>query len=266
MIFLEEFNLTLIFFYYTGLSPSTRSGSGSKFLDVAIVVTMSTLCASITIYLVFVPHFTGHGVIFTLIYYGSLPISLLMIISANLHCYFKRNVYHTIVNQVVKLEKHFDEKALTYSIKRLAFLFRIKFVILYWLCILSQTFVILEDLTFHTDRIGSTLLIFFIRATYPMQLLHFVLFSDVATLFFRELNTKVQKWPSVIHKSAKITYLKYIKLVHSDLWKLIVGVNNFFGWNLLFTSIFWFIYITHQLYWIFLTIHEKYGIFPMLGK
>lgn len=83
MIFLEQFNSSLKMFYLIGLKPATINGTNKrKFIDFITVIVTSTLSVSITIYLIFFPHFPSYGVIFVLIYYGSLTPSLLMILTA----------------------------------------------------------------------------------------------------------------------------------------------------------------------------------------
>lgn len=266
MIFLNEFNFILKIFYFIGLKPSTIDKTFvQKFIDFITVAITSTVCLILTVYLIFVPHFSSYGIIFTLIYYGSLCPSLLMILTANWQCYFSKTTYQIIINQIDKLEKHVDEKSLRLSMDRLAFRYKLKTVILFILFFQSQILVFVEVWHIDPDRAFSSLLISSVRATYPLELLHFVLYSDIAAMFLNRLNEKVQHSPIFVHRSGKIDFLKYVKLVHSDLWKLIVGVNKFFGWNLLFTAIFWFINITHQLYWIFLAARDEPKALELAG-
>lgn len=265
MIFLDKFNFTLKLFYLTGLRPELKSTAEYKLIDGIIVLTTSTLCVGLTIYLTIVPHFPSIGIIYSLIYYLHLPLSLVMMLCGNGQCYFAKNVYQIIINQIEKLEKRFDEATLKVSFERLAVQFRLKVVILYALFFLSQTLVFVEIWRLDPVRAGSSFLISLIRATYPWMVLHFVLYIDIAAMFFHKLNVIIQQSPIIVHKSGKIDFLKYVKLVHSDLLKMIVAVNKFFGWNLLFTSIFWFIYITHQVYWIFLNM-QKFDMLHIWGE
>lgn len=241
----------------------TRAG---KLKDFTTVTVTSTICGVISIYLTFFPHFPSYGVIFVLIYYGSLLPSLLMILTANGHCYFYRNSYQIIMNQIGKIEKMFNEKSLRLSFQYIAFRYKLKIVFLYILFFTSQILVFIEVQFLDSQNTCSSFLIATIRATYPMQLLHFVLYNDIATMFFIQLNEEIKHSPIFVHSFSKIEFLKYVKLVHMDLWKFVVEINNFFGWNLLFTTIFWFVDITHQLYWIFLNTHEKLYWLGIIGK
>lgn len=264
MTFFEQFNFLLKIFYVIGLKPNIiRETNQGKVMDLITVLVTSSISTAITIYLIFFPHFSSYGVIFVLIYYGSLFPSLLMILTANGHCYFNKSTYQLITNQVGKLEKMFKGKS---SQILFAFHYKLKIAFLYTLYILSQILVSVEVWFVDSQNSCSSFLISFFRAMYPLQLLHFVLFCDIATMFFHQLNDKVQHTPMFDHKSGKIELLKYVKLVHMELWRMVVQVNKFFGWNLLFTSIFWFIDTTHQLYWIFLNTHTKLNYLGLLGR
>lgn len=267
MIFLETFNFSLTIFYLVGLKPATnRVTNKRKFTDHISVIITSASSVSITVYLVFFPHFPSYGVIFVLIYYGSLIPSLLMILTANVQCYLHKNTYYSILKQIGKLERMMKEKTLNLSINNFAFRYKLKVTMLYILFLLSQTLVFFEVWFLHLQNSWSSILISLIRLTYPMQLSHFVLHCDTVTMFFIELNKEIQNSPVILRTPNKIKFLKYVKLMHLDLWKLMVKLNNFFGLNLLFTTIFWFIDITHQLYWIFLSTHAKLNLLGLLGE
>lgn len=263
MIFLEQFNFLLKIFYLTGLKPGIRETNMEKLTDLITVIVTSTICVVITIYLAFFPHFPSFGVIFVLLHYGSLLPSLLMILSANGQCYFNKNAYQIIMNQNGKLEKIFKEKSLRFLF---AFRYKLKIAFLYTLYFSSQIIVSIEVLLIDSKNSISLLLIFSIRAMYPLQLLHFILFCDIATMFFHQLNKEIRNSSTFVHTSSKTEFLKYVKLVHMDLWKLVVQINNFFGWNLLFTTMFWFIDIIHQLYWIFMNTHAKLNFLGVFGR
>lgn len=258
MIFLEQYNFLLKLFYFIGLKPAVKSRTKmGKLADLVPAIVTSLLCIALSVYLLFFPHFASYGIVFAMIFYGSLIPSLLMILSATIQCYFKKNDYKTILNQIGKLEKQLDEKSTKLCIKCVAFRYNIKFVILYIVFFISQLLVFVEVKLMHPGRVWSSIGISLIRATYPIQLLHFVLYGDTATMFLHQLNRKFRQTPIFIHKSGKIEFLKYVKLMHYELWKLVDGINKFFGWNLVFISMYWFIHITHQSYWVFLHMNSN---------
>lgn len=266
MIFLEQFSFPLKLFYFIGLKPTIKTQTKiRKLVDLIPVVVTSSLCVSLTIYLLFFPHFSSYGVIFVLIYYGSLIPSTLMIVTANGQCHFSKKDYKAIIDQIEKIEKQLDEKSIRLSIKCVAFRYQLKFVIIYTVFLASQILVFVEVWEIHSGKEWSSVVLSVVRATYPVQLLHFVLYCDIAAMFFKQLNGEFQHTPILVCKSDKIEFLKYVKLVHYDLWKLIHEINTFFGWNLLFMAMFWFIYITHQLYWIFLNTQETLYVLHVCG-
>lgn len=267
MIFFEQFNFSLKIFYIIGLKPATISGTNiRKFVDLIAVIATSSLCVSITIYLLFFPHFPSYGVIFVIIYYGSLLPSLLMILAANGQCYFNKNAYQIIIKQIGKMEKTLKEPSLRLSFKFIAFRYNLKFVIMYMLYFSSQICVFVEVWQVDSENALSSIFISVLRASYPIQLLHFVLYIDIATMFFGQLNEEIVHSLNFDHASSKIEFLKYVKLMHLELWKLVVGINDFFGWNLLFTSIFWSVDITHEIYWIFLNTHANVNLLGLFGR
>lgn len=266
MMFLEQFSFSLKFLYFFGFKPPLKTRTKIKrIVDLVPVVVTSFLCGTFTIYLLFFPHFSSYGIVFVLIYFGSLVPSTMMILTATGWCHFNKNEYKAIINQIGKLEKQMDEKSIRHSLKCVAFRYKLKFLLLYSTLFLSQMLVYIEVWIVHPGREWSSVILSMIRATYPLQLLHFVLYSDIATMFFKQLNEKFNQTPISVRKSDQIEFLKYVKLVHYDLWKLIDEINTFFGWNLLFMTMFWFIYITHQLYWIFLNTQEKVNVLQLFG-
>lgn len=266
MIFFEQFKILLTFFYIIGLKPAiTTRTKMERIVDLIPVIITSFLCGTLTIYLLFFPHFSSYGIIFGMIYYGSLLPSLLMILSATAQCFFNKKAYKAIINQIGKLEKQMDEKSVRHSLKCAALRYKLKFLIVYTVFFVSQILVFVEVLVLHPGRELSSFLISSIRATYPIQMLHFVLYGDIATMFLYQLNRKFRQTPTFVQKCGKIEFLKCVKLVHYNLWKLVDGINKFFGWNLLFITMYWFIHITHQSYWIFLNTHTKLFKLELFG-
>lgn len=170
-----------------------------------------------------------------------------------------------IINQIGKLEKHLDDKSLRLLIRSTAVRYKLKMVLLYIMYFLSQILVFVEVWLLDSENTLSSVFIMLFRATYPMQVLHFVLYCDIVTMFFRALNEDIRQSPIFVHHVSKIEFFKYAKLVHLDLWKLVVEINNFFGLILLFSTMFWFIDITHQLYWIFLNAYSKLNWLGIIG-
>lgn len=265
MAFLEQFKILLLTFYLIGLKPMiTRN----KFVNLVPGIVTSAIGIIVTTYLALFPHLTSYGLISVLIYYGSLLPSLLVIITANGQCFFNNATYHSITKHISKLENIFKERSLERSLQCVAprYIFRLKVLLIYILLFLAQGLVFAEVWFLDRKNLWSSFFISTIRANHPMHLFHFVLYINIVTIFFQILNEEIRNSPTFVVLSRKIEFLKYIKLMHMELWKLNGQINNFFGLNLLFITLYFFIYITHQVYWIFLNTHAKLDVLGLLGK
>lgn len=266
MILFEQFNLLLRIFVLFGLKPVTiKETNLQKCINFIRVAIPSVVYIIITLYLTLYPHLTSYGIISVLIYYASFLPSLLMILTANWECFFKSGSYQIIINLIGKVENLFKEKTLRLSLQGVAYRYRLKMVLVYSLFVLSQVLLFVEVWFLDSKHLLSSVFISLIRTIHPLQLFHFIVYSDIIGMLFHELNEEIKNSPIFVLLSSKIEFLKYVKLMHMDLWKLVGQINNFFGWNLLFTMMHLFIYITHQFYWIFLSTHDKLDLLALLG-
>lgn len=267
MIFCEQFYFLLRIFVLFGLKPATILETNlQKCINVICVIIPSILDMLITSYLVLYPHLTSYGIISVLIYYASFIPSILMIFTANGQCFFNKNSYQKIGTQIVKVEKILKEKALRLSLQCVAHRYRRKIIFIYSLFFLSQGFLFAEVWFLDSPHLLSSFFISLLRTMHPLQLFHLILYIDIIGMFFHELNEEIKNSPINAHSTNKIEFLKYVKLMHMNLWKLVGQINNFFGWNLLFTAMHLFIYVTHQFYWIFLSTHDKVDVLALVGK
>lgn len=268
MLLIEQFSFLLRIFYISGLKPVPTVGSNLIYIVSLLPVILSPIFGTaIATYLAFFPHFDSHGPISVIINYGSILTSLLMILSANAQCYGLKRTYQSILNLIQQIENKYKEKSLRkLPVQSIALRYRLKVAFIFLLFFLSQGLVFAEVWLDNVDHLVSSFLTSFMRSTYPVQIIHFVLYSDIVVMLIHKLNDEMKDSPAFLHSSSKMEFLKYVKLMHMDLWKLVVLINNFFGWNLLFTIMYSFIYITYQLYWIFLTMHDKLDVLGVIGE
>lgn len=263
MIFFESFKILLRIFVLIGLRPVAPMETNlKKCLNLIRAITASVLGVLITIYLAFSPHLASHGIVSVIIYYGSLVPSLLMIFTANGQCYFNKNTYQVIIDKIENISKENTSKPyIIYA----AFRYRLKIILIYFLFFLSQVLIFIEVWFLDSPNLLSSFLVSLMRSTHPLQMFHFIFFSDIIKILFRELNEEFRNSPICNLLSSKIVFLKYVKSVHLELWKLVEKINQFFGWNLLFTTMHLFIFVTHQFYWIFLSTEDKLDILGLIG-
>ncbi|KAJ6642677.1 hypothetical protein Bhyg_07630 [Pseudolycoriella hygida] len=146
---------------------------------------------------------------------------------------------------------------------KMALHYRLKILLISFLFFLSQGLVFAEVLFLSEGRgLFSSFLTSSLRSMFPLAICHVVLYSDLITMFIDEINIQIKYSPKYHNVTTRIEFLKNVKLLHMDLWKLVGQINIFFGWNLLILIINSFIYITYQLYWIFLALELKW---PTLG-
>lgn len=190
-----------------------------------------------------------------------------MILNANARCCCCKHTYQSILNLIQQIECEYKQKTLReLPIQSIALRYRLKAALILVLFFLSQGLVFAEVWRANVNYLGSSFLISFVRITYPIQILHFILYNDILVMFMHKLNDEIKDLPDFLHSSSKIELLKFVKMMHMDLWKLVGLINNYFGWNLVFTLMYSFIYITGQLYWIYLTVHDKLDVLGLIGK
>lgn len=116
------------------------------------------------------------------------------------------------------------------------------------------------------SSLTSSIVISFLRVSYPIHILHTMFYVDILTLFVKKLNAQAQDPTICTSTSRKSEFLKNIKSVHMEMWKLTAEINDFFGMNLLFVMINSFIYNLYQLYWLFLAVELKWGLLAVVGN
>lgn len=266
MLIEEHFNIILRVFQFIGLAtiPLTKKSNPKYFIPVIISGILGFVVA---IYLIFFPHFEPYSPIHTIINFASLIGFLLVIITGNCQCYVYRTGYHNIYHRISQIENRCRQKFLAKFPMKMALHYRLKVSLVFFLFFVSQGLVFVEVLLLSEGHgLLSSFLTSSLRSIFPIAILHVVLYSDLITMFIDEITLQIRNSPKCFHSSSKIEFLKNVKLLHMDLWKLVVQLNTFFGWNLLVLIINSFIYITYQLYWIFLALELKWHVLGLIGK
>lgn len=96
-----------------------------------------------------------------------------------------------------------------------------------------------------------------------------VLYCDSISRSLQELNLHFKNSSAFFYSTSKIEFLKNIKTMHMNVFKVVLQINIFFGWNILFIIINIFNYITILQYWLFISLHHQVdalGIIGMLEK
>lgn len=189
--------------------------------------------------------------------------------TANLQCWYYKSIYQDIIYRIQRLESlcnyKFSKKMFIKNTKRnyiLKAVFIIGFFTISAGIVLAQAWSISSS----TKTVLIALLTVLKELMTAITVLHFTLFVDIVRKFLSELNNQIRCSPICFYASSKITFLKRVKLVHMDLFRLVKQINNFFGWNLLLLMVHYFILITYSFYWIFLTLLSNGKSFSIVGE
>lgn len=258
----KQFNILLRLYQVIGLTPIlTKTGSNLKrILHVLPVVLTSILGLFTAIYLIVFPQFVPLSSVHTIINVSSKISVFLITFSVNCQCFCYKAEYRYIIYEIRQIEKRvkFSLKVKVYYVWKVA--------IIFFLFVVSQGLVVVEVLMTEDSSLASSILLSLFRLIHPLSSLHVILFSDIVTMFILTFTEQIRNSVALSHSSSKIRFLKNIKLMHMDLWKLVTQINIFFGWTLLFLTINSFLYITYKLYWIFLSLQLKWGALPIIGR
>lgn len=270
MVVLEQFNGFLKIYSILGQSPistaTAKNTNWKKFTNLIPVILSSFLSICIATFLSIFPHFTN-GLIEIILTFLSLLSLLLVILTANWQCYYHRSIYQNVIIRIQQLENRCRNLfSANVQFQSMANQYRLKVFLSFIIFLASQGLVFGEASIISTwNAMLSSLLTSLMRSAYPIAVLHFTLYSDIIATFLQEINQQIRNSPNKFHSISKVKFLKTIKLMHLELWKLVVQINTYFGWNLLFLIVNALIFITYQLYYIFLMVQSKMNVLGLIG-
>lgn len=271
----KQFNILLRLYQIIGLTPILEKKAKrttlrpklslcvkrtKRVLYVFPTILTSILGLCTAIYLICFPQFVAHSSVHTIINVASKISVLFITFTANVQCFCYKSEYRNIIYEIRQIEKRvrFSQKV------KVRYVWKIAIILI--LFIVSQGLVTVEVLLTEGSSLVSSILTSLFRLIHPLSALHVILFSDIVTMFISTFTEQIRDSATISHSSSKIQFIKTIKLMHMDLWKLVTQINVYFGWSLLFLTINSFLYITYKLYWIFLSLELKWGAIPIIGR
>lgn len=268
MFLYDHFNILFKIFYWTGLAPfPTLDGKVrySTFI-VSVIVSFLINIGVITVLLKF-RFYELYGNIETIVnsvFIGSMSISNL---SANVQCYHYKSIYKKIIHGIVAMENNFNNKfSEKISFQKFAFSYRLKiFIMSILLCIYFILQFYESWLQNDPNLFILTFLSFLTECMASLVLFHVVLYIFIVKMFITELNQRISNSPICFYTSSQVEFLKTIKCMHMDIWKLMVQINKFFSWNLPFLIIHLAIQSIYNVYWIFLTLQVSWNYLYVAG-
>lgn len=268
MFLYDHFNILLKLFYWTGLAPlpSLDRKSRCNCLIFATIVTsfLNISLIAVSLHYRFFESYGNIAIIVNYVYIGSLSLSN---ISANIQCFIYKLTYGKIIYRIQKIENSFRTKfSETILFQSFAFRYRLKVSIMSVVIFVAFVLLFYESLLENDyKRFITVFLVILTQCLSALILFHIILYICIVQTFLHELNQRIRNAPICFYSSSKIEFLKTVKNIHMDMWKLMIDINNFFSWNLPFLIIHLAIQTTYYFYWIFLILQVEWNLFYIVG-
>lgn len=269
MFLLHNFKFLLNIFYWTGLAPfPTFDGKQKCYYYVITVVVSCLINVGLVAALFSFPLYGSYGNIAVLVNYAyGLSVSLSNL-CANLQCYHYKSVYSKIIKQIMKIEMNFSIKfSSDSSFRTVAHRYKLDVIII------TILFLIFASITFYElwlDYSYQFFIIIFLNALTQyisaLSLFQVLLHTSIVQIFVRELNRRIKNAPITFNSKTKLGFLKTIKSMHMECWKLTMQINKYFSWSLPFLIIQLSIQAIYFFYWVFLLLQQEWNSCYIAGK
>lgn len=272
MTILKRLNHLMSVFLLLGLAPFTvktvhiKSGISSYIPSIPIIIS-SILNASVFALLLHFGQIQSFKLINSIISMAALLTGLVSNLCSIFQCFLYPVVYRNLIGQIKKIEKNLKENfAEELPASAFANRFRRSMVIILCMAIvrgMSTMFMLLNSFNHSGVLTGVLQSVTSVFSVVVMG--HVVLYVDITQMCLAVLNDSIRKSPIFLHSTMKLEFLKYVKLIHMDLWKLTTQINDFFSWSLVNLTISFMINLIYDLYQIFYGLQPGTGIMWALG-
>lgn len=266
MFIADRAKLLYKLFQFVGLAPinTTKKDRKINIINVIPAVLTTIIGLSIAAFLFIHPHFASFGSIHIIINFASLCSLTLVLLTGNGQSFFRKFVHRKMNNKITQIEQNIFAGVPIKS--PFVNAYKLKTFSVFFLFFLSQGIVLYESSLISYASIPPAIFTSTFRLICPVAVSHVVLYCDTVSNLLYCLNVKMGNSSTCVYEnSSKIELLKNIKLMHMELWKVVVQINRYFGWNLMFLVINSFVYITYQLYWIFVTLDKYWDLLGVIG-
>lgn len=270
MVILKQFNVVQLLFKFVGFAPISLSTENKKLwkcynLLPVILTPFFNLCISLYIYFypIFDPSVQIHGVINCI----AIICLWLTVVSGNYQCHFYKSIYRNINYEIQEIEKNAKKNfSLEFTMKLTRECSR-KIYLLLILFVVSQGILLYEVyIVSGFMSAWSSLFTTILWSKSPIGIMHMVLYCDCISMCLKELNLKLKNSSTFFYWTSKIEFLKNMKTMHMDVLKVVLQINTFFGWNILFIVINLSCYITILQYWLFISLHHQVDALGITGR
>lgn len=259
----DNFKILLKIFYWSGLAPFPEIDKEERCYSFIVSVIISSLVnVSLIVVSITFQFYNSYGNIATIVNYAFIGTLSLTNLCANVQCYSYKPMYRKIVCRIKKIETNFTSK-FSEEMQFGAAAYRYKLKIL----IISVILLIVCILELYESGLQSSykmyvinLLIILTQWMSVLVLLHALLYIFVVHMFIVKLNRCIRNAPICFYPSSKIEFLTTVKLMHMDIYRLMMQINRFFSWTLPLLIIHLAIQATYACYWIFLTLQVEWNL------
>lgn len=204
---------------------------------------------------------TLDGKVQVILFYGYFTLTILTNIVGNVQCFFFRSEYFDITRQVHHIEQLFRVKfSKQIDLQRSYNIFQLKILILFsmLICATLTSFLFNGWVFSHTTMLRMVVTI--LETICTLGTLQPMLYVSLIRIFVQEMNVTLKSTKKIFRMAdaifEKCEALEKLKLIHFEVYNLVNKINLYFGWNLLFFMLKYFVDITYNLYWIFIEIQE----------
>lgn len=274
MLLLKHYKTYMRIFFIVGLAPfcaksetaeshsrtSKRTAVKSLFCKLVPIINMLISLSQFSFLLKIVDG-TLDGKIHVILFYGYFILSILSNVIGNIQCFVYQSVYLDIVRRI----SHINRLFMTKFSKQIDF--QRSYTIYKWKTLIIYSLLLCATLTSYSLNGWELSTTFLLRTVVTMletictlSALHPMLYIALIRIFIHEMTDAMKSTKKFFQVTVavleKCEELKKLKLIHFEVYNLLNKINLYFGWNLLFLLMKYFVDITYNLYWIFIETQE----------
>lgn len=273
MLLLKFYKTYLRIFFVVGLAPfssereisemqrsTKRSVVKSFFCKLVPIINLLFSLSQFSLLLKMVDG-TLDGKIHVILFYCYFILTISSNIMGNVQCFFHQSEYLDIIRLIHNIENLFMTKfSKQIEVQRSYTIFKWKTLFVYSLLVcvtlISYSF---NDWELSKKNLLRTV-VTMLETICTLSAFHPMLHTALIRMFVFEMTDAVKSSKKFFQMTVavleKCEELKKLKLIHFEVYKLVSKINLYFGWNLLFLLVKYFVDITYNLYWIFIETQE----------
>lgn len=272
MSVLKDLNFLMLVFYLIGLAPLRYGATDINFKNrtyhVPVIVSSILNIVLVGFLLSSFNYFSSIGKINIILSIAALLSGMAINLSANFQCWLHSSTYQKFIHRIKKMEI-VCEGMFSGNLPFPSFVnrYRLKVLLVFSFLTVSFTLTAIKFwYVFGKEGIMASILTNVRICFSALVVVHAILYIDLVQMFFRGMNLHIRNSPICFYSSSKIEFLKNIKLLHMDLWKLVMQINEFLSLSLLFIIINLMIGLVYDFYYVFRTLQYDWDALDTTGN